>query len=131
MQLDTIENISVAEQLQNTFATHTRTHAEHLAKDYDIKNPQKVGDFIGENLFLMEILEEIPYQIRRYFGVEQKIILLFFLDPEDPTAHCLHVRVPTTSGIEARQSLEKFGADWWNENEINCDFKIFVNLDFV
>ena len=103
-----------------------------LAREYEIRNPSEVAAFLSKNKSLIDWLEEIPARIREHFGAGQKLILRFFLDPEDPTAHCLHVRLPTKLETQnARQLLEKFDEQWWNENEINCSFKIFVNLDFV
>jgi len=103
-----------------------------LAREYEIRNPSEVAAFLSKNKSLIDWLEEIPARIREHFGAGQKLILRFFLDPEDPTVHCLHVRLPTKLETQnARQLLEKFDEQWWNENEINCSFKIFVNLDFV
>ncbi len=131
MQLDTIENVSVVEQLQSTFATHTRTHAEHLAKDYIIENPKEVADFIGDNLFLLEILEEIPAKIKQHFGNEQKFSLQFFPDPEDVNSHRLRVNVQSESAKEARQIMDKLDEDWWIDNEVRSDSKILITPEYV
>ena len=132
MQLDTIENVSVVEQLQSTFATHTRTHAEHLAKDYIIKNPKDVAEFIGENLFLLELLEEIPEQIRKIFGDVQSLKLEFFFDPEDQNYHRLSVGIPTKSELEKSSSLLKeFDENWWFKNERKSLSKILIDLEFI
>lgn len=132
MQTDTIQNISIVEQLQNTFASHTRTHAEHLAKDYIIKNPQEVADFIGENLFLLELLEEIPARIRKYFGKEQELTLEFFLDPEDVNWHRLWVRIPTKLPVsEAMLKLTKFDENWWIDNEERSNSKITIRSEYL
>jgi hypothetical protein len=131
MQLDTIENTTVVEVLQGTFATHTRTHAEHLAKDYIIENPKEVADFIGDNLFLLQLLEEIPTKIRTHFGKEQELILQFFADPEDVNWHRLLVSVQTKSAKDSRPKLDKFDEDWWIDNEERSDSKILINLEFV
>ena len=132
MQLDTIENVSVVEQLQSTFATHTRTHAEHLAKDYIIKNPKEVAEFIGENLFLLELLEQIPEQIRKIFGDEQDLKLEFFFDPEDQNYHRLSIGVPTKSELKKSSSLlQEFDENWWFKNERKSLSKILIDLEFT
>lgn len=130
MQTDTIQNNSVVEQLQNGFAARTRTHAEHLAKDYIIKNPQEVADFIGENLFLLELLEEIPAKIRKYFGKKQELILQFFADPEDPNYHRLSVGIPAKTKLEKSSLLLKeFDENWWFDNERKSHSKILIDLE--
>lgn len=132
MQTETLENASVVEQLQNSFASHTRTHAEHSAKDYIIKNPQAVADFIGENLFLLKLLEEIPAQIRKYFGKSQELILQFFWNPEDPMWHQIHVLVPTKLSVdEAFSAMEKFDEDWWLDNFARADMKLQILKEYI
>ena len=132
MQLDTIENVSVIEQLQTGFTSHTRTHAEHLAKDYIVKNPSEVGDFIGENFFLLDILEEIPNRISRYFGDNQKLTLTVSYEPEFPNSSELWVEVLTElSAKEARPILDKFDEEWWLDNMDRGNFKLNITLKFI
>jgi hypothetical protein len=132
MQTDTIQNNSVVEQLQNGLAAHTRTHAEHLAKDYIIKNPQEVFDFIGENLFLLELLEEIPTQIFLYFGKNQKLNLEILREPDFPDSKELWVSVLTEiSAQESRQLMDKFDENWWLKNLDRADCKLNVTLKYV
>jgi hypothetical protein len=132
MQLDPIENISVIEQLQSTFATHTRTHAEHLAKDYIIENPKEVADFIGDNLFLLEILEEIPNKIYRYFGNNQNLALKVSSEPDFPDSKELWVSVLTKlSAQESRQMMDNFDENWWLENLDRADCKLNITLKYV
>lgn len=122
----------VAELIDREVHAKTLEQINVLAREYEIRNPSPVAEFLSENLFLLDLLKEIPAHLREQFGEEQNLILRFFLDPEDPTAHCLHVRVPTKLETgNARELLEKFDEHWWNENEKNSNFKIFVNLDFV
>ena len=132
MQLDTIENVSVIEQLQTGFTSHTRTHAEHLAKDYIVKNPSEVGDFIGENFFLLDILEEIPNRISQYFGDNQKLTLTVSYEPEFPNSSELWVEVLTElSAKEARPILDKFDEEWWLDNMDRGNFKLNITLKFI
>lgn len=132
MQTETLENSGIVEVLQNGFASHTRTHAEVLARDYEIRNPEKVGEFIGKNLFLIDLLEEIPAQIRKFFGNEQKLILDFFWNPEDPTWHQVHVLVPTKLSIdEAFATMEKFDEAWWLENFGRADMKLQILREYI
>ncbi len=132
MQTETLNNLAIAEVLQNGFATHTRTHAEHLVKDYIIKNPKEVADFIGENLFLLELLEEIPTQIFHSFGNNQKLNLEILGEPDFPDSKELWVSVLTElSAQESRQMMDKFDEDWWLKNLDRADCKLNVTLKYV
>jgi hypothetical protein len=132
MQLDAIENISVVEQLQSTFASRTYTHAEHLAKDYIIKKPKMVGEFVSENLYLLDLLEEIPSRIYTYFGVNQQLALRVTHEPEFPNSSELWVDVLTKlSAQEATQLLDKFDEEWWLENMERANYKLNITVEFI
>lgn len=123
---------AVAELIDREIHRKTLEQINVLAREYEIRNPSEVAAFLTENKSLIDWLEEIPARLREHFGAAQKLVLRFFLDPEDSTAHCLHVRIPTKLESQtARELLGKFDENWWSENEINCNFKIFVNLDFT
>jgi len=140
MQTETLEKTDAqvtpinetAELIDRQIHRKTLEQINVLAREYEIRNPSEVAAFLSLNKSLIDLLEEIPTHLREQFGEKQNLILRFFLDPEDPTAHCLHVRVPTKLETRnARELLGKFDEHWWNENEINSDFKIFVNLEFI
>lgn len=103
-----------------------------LASEYEIRNPAEVAAFIGKNLFLLNLLEEIPAQIRKYFGAEQKLVLQFFLDPEDASWQRLHVLVPTRLKYkEARPLMDKFSEEWWLDNLIRADSKLLILRELI
>jgi hypothetical protein len=132
MQLETSDNLAVADVLQNTFATHTRTHAEHLAKDYIIKKPKDVGEFVSENLYLLDLLEEIPLKLKKFFGENQELSLEFFLDPEDVNWHRLQVKIQTELSVnEAMAKLNNFDEEWWIDNEERSNSKVTIRLEYV
>jgi len=140
MQTETLEKSiaeitpynEIAELIDREVHAKTLEQINVLAREYEIRNPSEVAAFLSRNKSLIDLLEEIPEHLREQFGEDQNLVLRFFLDPEDPTAHCLHIRVPTRLETQnARELLGKFEEDWWNVNEINSDFKIFVNLEFI
>lgn len=132
MQIDTVESVSVIEQLQNGFTLHARTHAEHLAKIYIIKNPNEVGEFIGENLYLLDILEEVPGEIYRYFGSDQKLVLKVSAEPDILESSELWIEILTKlSAKEAMPVLEEFDKNWWLENMERANCKLNITLKFV
>ncbi len=123
---------AVADVLQNGFALHTRTHAEILARDYEIKNPAQVAEFIGENLFLLELLEEIPSEIFVHFGNNQRLQLEILSEPDFPDSKELWVSVLTElSAQKARQIMDKFDQNWWLGNLDRADCKLNIALQYV
>lgn len=121
-----------AELLNREFQTRMLEQSNVLAREYEIKNPSQVAAFLSENLFLLDLLKEIPAQIRKHFGAAQKVTLEFLLDPEDPGYHRLHALIPTELSVkESMQLLDRFDEEWWLSNERRSYSKILVNLEYL
>ncbi|MDQ3322132.1 MAG: hypothetical protein M3525_06845 [Acidobacteriota bacterium] len=140
MQTETPENQgalvapinAVAELIDREIHQKTLEQINVLAREYEIRNPSEVAEFLSENLFLLDLLKKIPAQIRKIFGKKQNLTLQYYFDPEDSSWNKLHVYIPTKfKSRESRNLLEKFGESWWFDNETRADSKIFVNLRFV
>jgi hypothetical protein len=140
MQTGTLENTTVevapinevAELIDRQIHAKTLEQINVLAREYEIRNPSAVAEFLSRNKSLIDLLEEIPAQIRKVFGDEQKLTLEFFLDPEDPTWHRLFVRIPTKFEVEETHNLfDQFKENWWFDNEERSNSKIFINLRFT
>jgi hypothetical protein len=140
MQTGTLENTTVevapinevAELIDRQIHAKTLEQINVLAREYEIRNPSAVAEFLSRNKSLIDLLEEIPAQIRKVFGDEQKLTLEFFLDPEDPTWHRLFVRIPTKFEVEETHNLfDQFKENWWFDNEEHSNSKIFINLRFT
>ena len=102
-----------------------------LAREYEIRNPSKVAEFLSKNLFLLDLLKEIPAQIHSFFGENQSLKLEFFLDPEDASWHRLRIKIPTKLSVdESMLSLSKFDENWWLENDSKANSKITVRLEY-
>lgn len=123
---------AVAELIDREIHQKTLEQINVLACEYEIRNPSEVAEFLSENLFLLDLLKEIPAQIRKVFGKKQKLTLEFFLDPEDSTWHRLFVRLPTKfEAEETHKSFDRFKEKWWFDNEDRSKSKIFINLRFA
>lgn len=140
MQTETLEKSTakitpyndVAELIDREVHAKTLEQINVLAREYEIRNPSKVAEFLSENLFLLDLLKEIPEQIRKYFGDEQKLILEFFWNPEDPTWHQLHVLVPTKLSVDETFSvMGKFDEGWWLDNFARADMKLQILKEYV
>ena len=140
MQTETLEKTTakivpineVAELIDREIHAKTLEQINVLAREYEIRNPSEVAEFLRENTFLLGILEEIPVQVRKVFGKKQPLNLDFFLDPEDPTWQRLFVRIPTKFEVkDAHKSFDNFKENWWFENEDRSASKIFITLRFT
>lgn len=140
MQTETLEKTTakivpindVAELIDREIHAKTLEQINVLAREYEIRNPSEVAAFLSRNKSLIDLLEEIPAQIRKVFGDKQNLKLEYYFDVEDASWNKLHVYIPTKfKKSESRDLLEKFGEDWWFERESQTDSKIFVNLRFI
>ncbi len=140
MQTETLEKTTVeitpyneiAELIDREVHAKTLEQINVLAREYEICNPSKVAEFLSENLFLLDLLKEIPAQIRAVFGKNQSLKLEFFLDPEDANYHRLAVGVMTKKELEKSSSLlQKFDENWWFANERTSRSKILIDLESV
>ncbi len=138
MQTETLEKPTakvqpyndVAELIDREIHAKTLEQINVLAREYEIRNPSEVAGFLSENLFLLDLLKEIPEKIRDYFGDEQNLKLEFSFDPEDPNYHRLAVAIPTKMEVENSSSrLQKFDENWWFANERKSRSKILIDLE--
>lgn len=122
----------VAELIDREIHAKTLEQINVLAREYEIRNPSKVAEFLSENLFLLDLLKEIPAQLRKVFGKKQSLKLEFFLDPEDANYHRLSIGIPTkTEAGKSSSLLQKFDENWWFANERKSRSKILIDLEFA
>lgn len=114
------------------FLEGIRNFVKQYLNEYEVRDVERVADFLLKSPFLVDLLLEIPAQIRRIFGKEQKLILSFWLDPEDPTWHHVQVLVPTK--FKAGKSVElmdKFDWEWWLDNMNRAESKLTISTEYV
>jgi hypothetical protein len=122
----------IAELIDREVHAKTLEQINVLAREYEIRNPLEIAWFLGENAFLLNLLEEIPRQIRRVFGKKQYLRLAFLFDPEDPGYHRMSVGILSSFPIEKSSLLlKKFDEGWWIENERKSRSKILIDLEFA
>ncbi len=140
MQTETLEQTTakiapfneVAELIDDKIHARLLERINFLAREYEIRNPSKVAEFLSENLFLLDLLKEIPAQIREVFGNEQNLKLELFFDPEDANYHRLSISIPTRAELEKSSSrLKEFDEKWWFANERKSRSKILIDLEFA
>lgn len=117
----------IAELIDREVHAKTLEQINVLAREYEIRNPSEVAAFLSRNKSLIDLLEEIPAQIRKVFGKKQKLALGFFLNPEDAKWHQLHVFVPTKLSVkETFAAMETFEEKWWLDNFGRADMKLQI-----
>ncbi len=140
MQTQTLENKGeqiapyndVAELIDREIHREMLERINFLAREYEIGNPSEVAKFLRENMFLFELLEEIPVQIRKVFGEKTKLGLRLLVEPDSPVSRELFVQIFTNREVkESLALLEKFDADWWDENAARSRFNLEFSLKYV
>ncbi len=74
MQTETLEKTNakivpindVAELIDREIHAKTLEQINVLAREYEIRNPSEVAKFLSKNKSLIDLLEEIPAQIRKF-----------------------------------------------------------------
>lgn len=140
MQTETLEKSTaeitpyneIAELIDREVHAKTLEQINVLAREYEIRNPSKVAEFLSENLFLLDLLKEIPAQIRQFFGENQSLVLEFFWNPEDPNWHQVHVLLPTKLSVKEISTLmDTFDNNWWLKNFARANMKLQIVEEYV
>ena len=140
MQTETLEKLTVKVQPYNEVAElidreiHAKTleQINVLAREYEIRNPSKVAEFLSENLFLLDLLKVIPGKLRKFFGKNTKLAVELFAELEMPSSKEIFVLILTkNSAKEARAKMDEFDEKWWLENLDKANCKLNVSLEYV
>lgn len=114
------------------FLEGVQNFVKQYLDEYEVRDVERITDFLFKNPLLVDLLLEIPGQIHKYFGENQKLVLSFWLDPEDPTWHHAQVLVPTKLTVEESGKLmNEFDWDWWLDNLERADSKLSISAEFI
>ena len=140
MQTETLEKSTVkitpynevAELIDREVHAKTLEQINVLAREYEIRNPTEVAAFLCRNKSLIDLLEEIPRKLRKFFGRNVKLAVELFAEPEMPASKEIFVLVITKKDAkEARAKMDEFDQKWWLENMDKADCKLNVSLEYV
>ena len=140
MQPQTLENPNVkvvpvndvAELIDREIHAKTLEQINILAREYEIRNPSEVALFLRDNTFLLDLLEEIPSKLRKFFGGKSKFAVELLSEPEFPSSREIFVLVLTEENAEqARNKMDKFDEKWWLKNLDKARCKLNVSLEYV
>jgi hypothetical protein len=140
MQTETLENQGafvapineVAELIDREIHAKTLEQINVLAREYEIRNAPEVALFLRENNFLLDLLEEIPAKLKKFFGGKSKLALELLSEPDFPSLREIFVLVLTEEGAEqARNKMDKFDEKWWLKHLDRAQCKLNVSLEYV
>ncbi|CAN5742925.1 hypothetical protein BH24ACI2_BH24ACI2_11180 [soil metagenome] len=119
------------EKSSQGFVEGIQNFVKQYLNEYEVRDVERVTDFLFKNQFLVDVLLEIPAQVRRVFGEDQKLVLSFWLDPEDPTWHHVQVLIPTKNAAKKSSDLmDKFDEEWWLDNCQRVDSKLSISKEY-
>ncbi len=122
----------VAELIDREIHAKTLEQINVLAREYEIRNPSKVAEFLGENLFLLDLLKVIPGKLKKFFGRNAKLAVELFVEPEMPSSREIFVLVLTKNDAKtSRAKMDEFDQKWWLENLDKANCKLNVSLEYV
>ena len=136
MQTQTLDNLQpyneVAKLIDDEIHAEMLERINFLAREYEIRNPSEVAKFLRENLFLFDLLKEIPQRLKKFFGENAELAVELFSEPEMPSSKEIFVLVITNDEAEkARSKMDKFDEKWWLENLGKANCKLNVSLEYV
>lgn len=140
MQTETLENPTaklapindVAELIDREIHSKTLEQVNVLAREYEIRNPSEVARFLGENTFLLDLLEEIPPVLKKFFGSKSNFALELLSEPDFPSSREIFILVLTEEKAEqARNKMNKFDEKWWLKHLDRARCKLNISLEYV
>jgi hypothetical protein len=96
-----------------------------------LEQPTSVRQYLAENPFLVDLLDEVYPQITKYFGDAVEVALRVITYPESKESTDLFVLV--NSGLapdSAASILGRFDGEWWGEQLQRARGKLVVDLKF-
>jgi hypothetical protein len=105
-------------------------HLQLLKLFYSFRKPWEVQRFLENNKFLILILLEAYFEIRKYFANTQ-VFLEVDTDPEVKNDQQLVAFIATDySPDEALRALKQFDEDWWLDTLDRAQRKLCISVEF-
>ena len=108
-----------------------QTTLETLLEQFDVRNEDKVHQYLRQYPFLLSLIHEAQAQIARLFDPERKAALEVSTDPSDGSSQ-LYLVIPTRlKAEEAYARLERLDEEWWLEASERAQFHLNVIPEFI
>ncbi len=104
---------------------------EASLEQFDLREADRVQEYLQRNSFLLPIIFEAQAQIARLFSLSTKTVLEVTTDPSDGTSQ-LYLVVPTKLRARAAYELfERFEQEWWLEASARAQFRMNIVPEFT
>lgn len=100
-----------------------------LTNLYTLKEFEEVFDYLESYSYLITLLEEAYFEIRRYFSNE-KLTLEVMNDMETNEEMLLLLINTNLNQKEARQKLNRFDENWWIDASLFAFSKLCIQVEF-
>ncbi len=110
----------------------THINADALARDYTLRCPDAIVDFVNAHPFLLPLLLEAPAHVQCCFGTETRLALEIFYDEESHSSPELFVLIQTSE--EAEQAMQQQAClrqEWWRDASRQAQQQLNISLEFV
>ena len=100
-------------KLDLSITAQTRQIIEKALAQYHLINYKMLISFLIQRYDLIEIIDEIPEQLLKYFFKDDVLTLELFIDPDEPDAKYLRLKIITKNDVsDAFDRLGDFEANW-------------------
>lgn len=116
---------------RETLSTYfTIVELDTLTRLYAFRRPSEIIEFLINNPFLLQFLQDAHEQIRNYFDKSAHLILELTTDPEVTEDQQLVIFIRTTlSPNEAIKHLDQLDERWWLDVPINMRKKLCIDVE--
>lgn len=108
-----------------------QTTLENVLEQFDLRDENRVIQYLRQNPFLASLILEAKSQIARFFSPETRIAIEVSADPGDGSSQ-LFFLVPTRlNANETYDLFERLDREWWLEASERAQFRINIIPVFI
>lgn len=108
-----------------------QTVLENHLEQFELKNADRVNQYLRQYPYLLPLLFEAKSQIARLFNLEAKTAIEVVADPSDGSSQ-LYLIVSTNLSSEDTGALfEKLDQEWWLEASERGKFRMNIVPEFA
>lgn len=108
-----------------------QTTLETLLEQFELRNENRVNQYLRQYSFLLPLILEAKAQITRFFSPETRTAIEVSADPSDGSSQ-LYLVIPTRlKAEEAYGQLERLDQEWWLEASERAQFRMNIVPEFI
>jgi len=107
-----------------------QTSLETLLEQFELRNENRVKQYLHQYSFLLPLILEAKAQIKRLFSPETGATLEVSTDPSDGSSQ-LYLVIPTRlKAEEAYRQFERLDQEWWLAASERAQFRMNIVPEF-